>query len=343
MTHFKRFRRLTGTGVLLVTQFVLLGLFSYRHLRPKGESGDIHTLKAHTANVMSIGFTQDGNRVVSAGLDGIIRVWDRNREAWTRNFVGDESGVRYAVVSPSGRQILSGGYDKKVRLWDIDTEEMILELGAHGGTIYGVDISPSGEYGVSGGSNHEVIAWDLNSHEELWTYGEDRPEIGTVYSVAFSPGGDEVAIGCEDGSLRFLETQSGREIGEAISHPVAVMCVVYSRDGKYVFTSGSTNVIWMWERETRTLVREFNGHLGSIRTISVSEDGTKLISGSFDRTVRIWDVQTGEVLQVIANNEEPVYSVAFSPDGKTGYAGGYEGNIRVWDIASVSKSEKKGG
>ena len=70
MTHFKRFRRLTGTGVLLVTLFVLLGLFSYRHLRPKGESGDIHTLKAHTANVMSIGFTH----IVPKGLDHILFV-----------------------------------------------------------------------------------------------------------------------------------------------------------------------------------------------------------------------------------------------------------------------------
>jgi len=289
---------------------------------------------------MAVDFTDDGKSVITAGLDGTIRVWDRGSETWTKSLIGDAMGVRNVAVSRDGKRILSGGYDCKVRLWDIDTDTMSVVLGRHDAAVYGVDIDASHELGVSVADDRKVIAWDLTNLEQEWVKTFVDGSIGTLYSVAFSPDGGEIAVGCEDGSVFFLDSRTGKELDTISDHPVAVLCVTYSHDGRYVFSSGSTNRIWMWERGKKELIREFVGHLGSIRTISVSEDGKRLISGSFDRTVRIWDVESGEVLQILSGNNDAVYSVAISPDGKTGIAGSYDGTVRLWDVAGIMEGQE---
>lgn len=67
--------------------------------------------------------TGTGRVVVTAGWDGVVRVWDarRRRESLLRAIVGlrwHEGGVRCVAASSNGECVVSGGDDCTVALWD---------------------------------------------------------------------------------------------------------------------------------------------------------------------------------------------------------------------------------
>ncbi|VDB86472.1 unnamed protein product [Peniophora sp. CBMAI 1063] len=78
------------------------------------------SFNGHTGPVNCVGFSQDGQRIVSASDDHTIRMWDvATRRQLGRPFTGHAEGVSSVALSPDGRRIVSGSKDNTVRLWDV--------------------------------------------------------------------------------------------------------------------------------------------------------------------------------------------------------------------------------
>ncbi len=85
------------------------------------------------------------------------------------------------------------------------------------------------------------------------------------------------------------------------------------------------------------LVRQFEGHTGSVKAVAISPDGKLAASGSGwpngDQTLRIWDIETGTQLHVLKHGAN-VMHVAFSQDGQQVLAGGSSPEMTLWDVKS---------
>jgi WD domain, G-beta repeat len=99
--------------------------------------------------------------VVSAHLDGTMRLWDVSRgepvgEPWRAH----TGGVLSVAINADGTRIISGGMDKTLRLWDISSAQPIgdpwrrEEMEA----VTKVVLSPDGERVFSAG-NDAVRSW----------------------------------------------------------------------------------------------------------------------------------------------------------------------------------------
>src|SRR5262249_48652538 len=78
-------------------------------------------LRGHVGIVKSLGFSSDGRRLASAGLDGAVVVWDTRdgQEALTlRRQLRGISGVAF---SPDGRRLVAVGNDYlECKIWESD-------------------------------------------------------------------------------------------------------------------------------------------------------------------------------------------------------------------------------
>jgi len=117
------------------------------------------SLRGHQGTVLSMAFSRDNQRVVTACEDGKVRIWSVPDWKLARTLAGHQGPVHWAEFSADGKWLASAGEDKTVRIWsagDGKLEQTIEEAGA---PVLTVAFSPSGEY-LAASTEQTVWVWE---------------------------------------------------------------------------------------------------------------------------------------------------------------------------------------
>jgi WD40 repeat protein len=171
----------------------------------------------------------------------------------------------------------------------------------------------------------------------------------SVNSVAFSPDGLLIASGSYDGTVRFWDVQTGKEIrrleGHRKAHAMGVLSLAYSPDGRSIASGDHDGTVQLWDVQTGKEIRQLEGHTNSVMSVTFSPDGRWIASGGWDETVRLWDIETGKEIRRLGRDidvhrkarppdsayNDVANSVAFSPDGRLIVSNGIPGIVLLWD------------
>ncbi|MEW5959909.1 MAG: NB-ARC domain-containing protein, partial [Chloroflexota bacterium] len=156
--------------------------------------------------------------------------------------------------------------------------------------------------------------------------------FGFVNSVTFSPDGQLLAVGTEEGEIRLWQVATGQRAGLCRGHANAVQSVAFSPDGRLLASGSKDQTVRLWDAYTGQCLNTLPGHTDWVRSVAFSPTGEILASGSDDQTVRLWDLrQTGQALHTLPGHTDWVNSVAFSPTGETLASGSADQTVRLWD------------
>lgn len=113
----------------------------------------------HTKDVTALAFLPDGKAVLSASMDGTLRLWEIGTARELRK-MEHKSGATDVALSPDGKQALSAGYeDKAVRLWNLEDGRELFAFSGHVGRVLSVAFAPDGTRALSGDSNGTLRLW----------------------------------------------------------------------------------------------------------------------------------------------------------------------------------------
>ncbi len=164
---------------------------------------------AHRRAIFSVAFSPDGSRIVTGSKDNTLKVW--NVETGDLRLVpltGHTHDINSVAFSPDGTCIASGSDDRTIRIWDASTGESRREsLKGHTSEVRCVAFSADGRYLASAGSADRTIhLWDA-------TQGFAQMAAATlttsVWSLSFSPNGNCLVSGSNDGEIYFWNISSG--------------------------------------------------------------------------------------------------------------------------------------
>ncbi|KAK3809371.1 MAG: WD40-repeat-containing domain protein [Benniella sp.] len=334
----------------------------------------MQTLSGHRGRVTRVIYSPTGDKIVSAGRDNRIRLWDMKTGSQLY-VLNDHAGEVFGLAfSPRGDLIASGAADKKVRLWGITAGDCRKILSGHTGCVYGVAYSPSGDQVASCSEDTTIRLWTEGSGEcirilsghsdvvydvaysphgdQIASASKDKTvrlwnvEAGiclhilhghtkTVYSVVYSPKGDQVVSGSMDTTVRFWDVETGSCRHTLTGHRYAVSCVSYSPKGDKVATGSGDKTLRLWDASASLSRLVSSDHSAAVRSIKCSPKGDLIVSGSMDNTIRLWDVKTGSCRRIMSGHTDPVFCVAFSTKGDLIVSGGdNDESVRLWKVDS---------
>jgi WD40 repeat protein len=295
-----------------------------------------------------VAFSPDSQRLASAGLDKMVRLWDVTTGQEVLTLRGHADLVGRVLFSPDGQRLASASADGMVRVWDASpfgesADRRILTVCEDGGAIYGLTFSPDSRRLASAGSDNAVKIRDAETGRELLVL---RGHKSPVFSVAFSSGPEgqhRLLSGSNDQTVKLWDPLTGQEL--FTSPPDAftgmVRSVAFSPNGE-TFATGSQEMLQLWNtRAGRPLAPPQHADAEHVGCVVFSPDGKRLATAGSYRIVRLWEVAGGKLTLAHAceGHGTKVFSVAFSPDSRLLASGDFNGRVIVWDAATGDKKD----
>jgi WD40 repeat protein/tRNA A-37 threonylcarbamoyl transferase component Bud32 len=291
------------------------------HVRLSGMENETSTkVKAHSGGMTAAYVHPQGSRLITAGGEGTIALWDESGRLLQR-LSGAQQTVKVVTLTDQGTWVAAGDTAGGLWLWEVATGKG-RNLGYHEKSILTLAFSPDGRYLASGGSEGELRLWEVATGVGHTIY-RHRAE---VVVVGFSPDGSHLATGSTDSSTWLHALNSGK--GQLLDSG-SVATLQFSRDGRQLFTAELSGTITRWQVETGMRLGSLLGHSAGVIDLALSPEGERLASASADGTLRLWDLRSGES-RVLQGHEGSVTRVAFSQDGRHVLSADFRGTLRLW-------------
>jgi WD40 repeat protein len=285
---------------------------------------------AEQNSILFADLSHDGQSLVTASKDGLVRLWDMNTGSRLALLRGHTDTVRTAMFSPKGHKILTASIDGTARLWDVATTQELFTFQGHTNKVEQAAFSPDGQRIITASDDNTARIWNVADGKTLFIL--EGHEQGVQYTT-FSNDGKRVVTVSWDHTARLWNAETSEEIAVLAGHENMIEHAAFSPDDQYIVTTSWDKTARLWDAETGLERLVLKGHRNGVAYAAFSPDGEYIITTSWDTSVRLWDTKNGESLWE-RKHLACVHHAAFSPDGQLIVTGGNDGTARLWETAT---------
>jgi eukaryotic-like serine/threonine-protein kinase len=314
---------------------------------------DLKTLRGHLGPVVDVSFSPDGERVLTASLDGTARVWDAAQGTQLLRLKAHRRGVSSAAWSPDGLRIVTASEDETAAIWDAASGALLFKFRGHKDRLTSVRFSPDGQHIVTGSFDGSARLWLADTGQEVRAMLHDA----AVCSVAFSPDGKRIVTAGKDETAIVWDAATGAKLFSIQAPPAQIpvrppepptFYAAFSPDGSSIVTVSQNQTANLWDAGNGAPLSPIKGnsHFLSPRQTALplsagfSPDGRRLIMGGLDFTATVWGLAGGTNLFTLKGHEAEVVSAAFSPDGRRIATGSYDHTAKIWRGTATTETVK---
>lgn len=262
---------------------------------------------------------------------------------------------RGLAFSPSGGQLAIGGDGNRLDLWNGSTGAALEALAAEAPITF-ADFTSNGSLVTASGSKLSVrdvrpqwkLVARLGCPDASPLDVSQSPFVDRVLSLAFSPDGKLLATGGGDpsrsGELLIWDVASRsvlRTIADA--HSDTIFDLEFSRDGKKLVSGAADKFVKLFDVETGTLLRSYEGHTNHVLAVSIKCDDSSLASGGADNAVKVWNLETGEQRRTVTNFAKQVTALDYIGVSDNFVGAGGDKTVRLFTASNGNNFRTYGG
>jgi WD40 repeat protein len=285
--------------------------------------------------VLGVDVNADGTRVVSAGKDGTVRLWNIADGGPGQVLHTGKAAERDVAFSPDGTRIMGVGDDRAVRFWDAQTGAAQPRVRGEGRELNAAAFSADGLRFAAAGRDGVTRVWSTGGGPPVAVL---RGQRSRVLDVGFGPTSDRVVSAGEDGTVRLWA--AGRTQSWAI--PSLTYDIDFNSDGRRIASGSDDGTVRVWDPFTGKLQTSLAGPGGiTLSTFSPAEDTIAITNSS---RARLWPVSaTSANVEVQLPAGRQMMSLDFDGTGDRIVYLDSAANLVVRDLASDSEVPLKGG
>ena len=333
---------------------------------------NIRTLSGHSRTVEDLDFDPMGGRIVSGSWDQTIKIWNVQSGALEKSFNPQQKGVMCVRFSPDGKTIASGGADHSIKLFDAGSGRQLEKLSGHRIRVSDIEFSPNNETLVSIDSYGETMIWDLEIAQKSVAFGgkgaTPRPrtiamhpngsrivsvnESGlTIFNtitvaveqeikihdalattVAYSPDGEIIAAGCNEGTIRLWNASTGEELVTLRGHTSTVFDIDFLLGGRRLVSCSNDRSFKVWLIDKPSNQLSFPAGSNAINCHYLSKDGKILLCGGVHGSLSYCDLVKRKTTKQFKAHSDAVNCIAVTSDEKLVATGGQDAAVKIWNF-----------
>lgn len=327
----------------------LLGPFYFGISKLNGR--DIHSFVDSNIHVEFFVVSKNGQKLLTAGSDNVVRVWDVATRQELQRFSGHSGSISAIAFTPDGKGIAvdcSDGIrllEKGAKpLVDVLSDQIVDSSNPHSYSrsrrYFHDDNSP---FSLSYDGQAIVYVNRLRS-VSLGLLDSDKimgylPAQGSVLSLKFSPDLQTIAVWTSNGNINLFSVK-GKSLHtfEVVSNQQA--CMSFNAKGDHLAVGGKENVIFEVASGARTQLPKFAS--GCPTAITYSADGNWIALDSVDGTVGVLNASTGKEQYRFREKFGNETSLAFSDDSKFLAIGDRVLGLRLWRVGTTTEPKAVG-
>ncbi|MBF0101832.1 MAG: WD40 repeat domain-containing protein [Desulfobacterales bacterium] len=275
------------------------------------------TYQGAVSKIFTVAVSADGNRVMSASVNGDIRIWDKDSGKEVNTYNAAIGDLSMASFFPEKDWVFlsAGKFEPKVVLMDLTNGNPLKTFENNQQRIFDIALSKDGNYLVSGGHRDgKVKIWDISNGRMISAI--DIQKQGLL-SVALSPDGNFILSGGSDQQVKVWDKHTLQLKQEYKVHQSPVISVAYSSNNKLIAAGCWDGSIYIWNTETGKLNAKIPGKGKAISKILFQPQTDAVFASSMDGTINLIDSGTGSVIKSVIKLTMPITSIAITQDGNT--------------------------
>lgn len=237
--------------------------------------------------------------------------------------------VTRIAFTHGGSFFATASLDRTIGLWRTETGDSVHRVGPFGSGVESIAVHPSDTTIAAGLSDGTVLVMNSTTGAERARFsGKGRA------TVAFNPEGSRLAAAFHDGKVTEWRMDTLKPTG-TIDAGGALVCLTYSRDGKYIITGDDSGHAKIWDARTRRRIAAITAHDRRIMDMAAG-DGGLFATASLDHAVKVWRISDRSLVTTFRGHDDAVTGVAFQPGGRQIVSAGADRRILRWSVATGS-------